>query len=310
MMFDAMCRAAEYGAPDLAGRLRYAALLKTDIVGPAVVGNDLYEKAYSDFRLPWKATCVEMMTPAAKTLQGTERAAAPTCVFMERLGKMSGASLDTSTRASTVDIGLVSGDVLLVAFTVKGKVCPTTWRSEIVIKVHGCDVWTPRDRLTMTLEGVGTYKGLSAIHAFLHKQGAAPLPEAEFGETLLLMIGQRFASAAEVIRKSVAPGNWIVKQQTSSKFKDPTHSTKIPRSHQRPHWLLITDEERVRYFRNDAPSESADGKEVTPHPRRAHYRHIGENEDGSKKYTWVRACWVGSTEAEIRGARYKVELDL
>jgi hypothetical protein len=49
---------------------------------------------------------------------------------------------------------------------------------------------------------------------------------------------------------------------------------------------------------------------VTPHARRAHYRHIGENDDGTKKYTWVRACWVGSTEAEIRVQKYRVELEL
>ena len=47
------------------------------------------------------------------------------------------------------------------------------------------------------------------------------------------------------------------------------------------------------------------------HDDEVQYRYeLQENEDGSRKYTWVRSCWVGSTEAEIRGQRYRVELDL
>lgn len=111
--------------------------------------------------------------------------------------------------------------------------------------------------------------------------------------------------------QATQPGTWIVSdlgsERRAEKFKD---SKIIPRSHQRRRWIVITDQERRRSFRESVANEGGEDRSVTPHARRAHYRHVGENEDGSKRYTWVRACWVGSTEAEIRGQRYRVELEL
>lgn len=115
------------------------------------------------------------------------------------------------------------------------------------------------------------------------------------------------------------PSNWIVKrvptaQEEEAIARRANHAVKVARSHERDRWLLITDAERARAFREPSAVEvsgnAQERRDVTPHPRRAHYRHIGQNEDGSKRHTWVRACWVGSKEAEIRGARYRVELDL
>lgn len=106
------------------------------------------------------------------------------------------------------------------------------------------------------------------------------------------------------------PGHWIVKTRGAEGVRrKPEKAKKIARSHERPRYLLITDEERVRYFRNDEPTEKR--KSPVAHVRRAHFRKIGvEEASGKPVFTKVKAAWIGGCEATIRGVKYEVQLDL
>lgn len=105
------------------------------------------------------------------------------------------------------------------------------------------------------------------------------------------------------------PGNWIVKAKSEERTRRAKKGPAIARSHERARYLLISDEERIRHFRQDQNGEKR--KSPTAHARRAHLRKVGVNEEtGRKVYTKVKASWIGSREATIDGVRYEVQLDL
>jgi hypothetical protein len=303
-MFDTMCRLSEGGrAPDLERKLRYASLLKM----PGVFHSE--DSLQDDFRMLWKSMVVE-------DDEG--------CVFIERSGRLkvtetlatyAGHGVVNSIvahpvmgristeRCTTKDVGVEIGDMFTVATAgVIGDAVAMTFGEVVSIgPFHGDRTriaWLVYELKTLAERSDGT-----RIEQ-VWREGSEDLAEvsAEWLKTVSVGMSQCMIAAR--------PGTWVLRE-LSSRDRNPERSVKVPRSHQRPRWIVISDEERVRHFRSPtAADESAGHREVTPHPRRAHYRHIGTGEDGSKRHTWVRACWVGSTEAEIRGARYRVELEL
>ena len=291
MMFDAMCRAAEARMPVLAPKLRHASLIRM----PGLYSEDLLALR-DDFRMIWKTVAIEDDE---------------SCVLIERSGvseriPVAGepsfhTAIDRSNRVMTSEIGLRAGDAFDVAVTsLYDDGSPLT--CYVKDAVMGRDVYVD-GKNQGTVWGCGAITVASGHEARLSVLDGNTKAFRHAWESLVRDMAVALTQCALCAR----PGRWVLREVCASP-RDPGASKKIPRSHQRDRWLSITDEERVRYFRSDEREPT--GRHPIAHARRAHYRHIGENDDGTKKYTWVRACWVGSTEAEIRGQKYRVELEL
>jgi len=105
------------------------------------------------------------------------------------------------------------------------------------------------------------------------------------------------------------PNKWVVKKETIK--ARPIQKGKIPRSDQRPRYVLVTDEELSRVLREPNPENSPIDRR--PHRRRRHLRFLQSerySEEKRFKHTVVEACWVGPQQAEYSGERYTVCLDL
>lgn len=314
MMFDAMCRAAEAIGGRFEQQMRMASLLVSERSESLVPKEgdarvEAINRWETQFRTLWPYMVVDWGR-AAVFISRLGCSRAPVREWVEDWGSLVRPNdVDQGSRIGTGSIGIESGDVFLVAKTTESPDGHTyTGIAEIAIGpkrgpeyVHG--TYTRPDRFWLAVEDrFGMTVGSTAdLWRFLGQERVESMVQelqvAWIGATLRLL------DAADA-------GNWILSKGRENE-RDPTTSKKIPRSHQRRHYIVISDAERRRVFR-ESPSapDAGERASVTPHARRAHYRHIGENEDGSKRYTWVRACWVGSIEAEIRGAKYRVELDL
>lgn len=115
----------------------------------------------------------------------------------------------------------------------------------------------------------------------------------------------RLAIASLLLMNS--PGNWVVRREHVK--ARPVQMGKVPRSDQRPRYIVVADREIERVIRD--PNEANKGT-VKPHRRRAH-THLLKSE----RFTWkrgervfVKAAWVGPQQAEYGGERYRVCLDL
>lgn len=104
-----------------------------------------------------------------------------------------------------------------------------------------------------------------------------------------------------------SPSNWVVKRENIT--ARPVPKGAIPRSDQRPRYIVVSNDEIHRVIRDPNPENAGT---VKPHRRRAHSKLLK-----SEKFTWkrgqrifVKACWVGPEQAEYGGERYKVCLDL
>lgn len=290
--FDQMVAAVERFEPDLTTALKTAALIRM----PAYDVTKASKRLDTEFRLPWN--CVVM--------EDNESA-----VLLRRDGRMvedksaNGWRHDGSTRFGTKDIGLEVGDLFIVGATDHRETHKGRGR---VIFIQ---IW---------VQGIVTGE-FNKVNWWCHRACVCDLDANkkmvfEHGEPAFEAITKQWLPQQVVVAMNqcviaTSPSNWIVRHVPSNKqqrlIDKRAVGPRIQREHERDHWLLITDAERRRYFRtNRGPGD----REVAPHPRRGHYRHIGENEDGTRRHTWVRSCWVGSTEAEIRGGRYRVEIDL
>jgi hypothetical protein len=319
VIFDAMCRAAEHlGDPNWIARLRRCCLL-------AMESSGVEQTRLSDVRLPWDITAVESLSgrtcsliePVKKLAVDLDNAKDgeswiayfKECEPRKEPGIFPGDIIHSSTssiidaeyKRKHPDAAYVPTGTIISSFTMlacariddPGFVGARVLHSDWCIELPG-GRWHPTERWTEITTERRNALAECAINDF------------------------RFCYSAATA--ACRPTNWIVRQVPTERqevaIARAENGKKIPRSGDRNKWLLITDEERVRYFREREPVAAAvsssghDRQEVTPHPRRAHHRHIGTNEDGSKRHTWVRACWVGSRETEIRGARYRVELEL
>lgn len=326
MLFDTMCSMLEqikpYGKLEvshssyLLSTLRYSSLIR--MPGIWGVGGGPYNsrsetedrravaipQIEEGFRMPWNPVAIED---------------SESCVMMRRVGssKLDGSDGplgeemrevhidgDTSIRNTTADIGLRHGDAFMVCVTydvpLKGEFLSNTVSSNMFYKGGKAPWMVP----SYILSAARKKSGGPTAWRWLTSAG-----DPSFRDLAKVLVDAAGVASWQLVR-ATHPGTWILRE-TVGPSRDPKHSAKIPRSHQRPRWLLITDKERTRYFRHDeTPQQPGELRHVAPHPRRGHYRRIGDNDDGSPRHAWVRACWVGSTESEIRGARYTVELDL
>jgi len=84
----------------------------------------------------------------------------------------------------------------------------------------------------------------------------------------------------------------------------------IPRSHERPHYVLLTPGEikRKTGLRGQGSQNKSSGK--ASHPRRAHFRTLNSERFVNKRGTkiLIPATWVGPTEAKVGSKTYRVLL--
>lgn len=312
MMFDKMCKAAERdsGCSWLKSSLGYASLVE---YGESKNAEWSIDRGPSLFRLPWKAVAIEDSMG---------------CVLLERAGFIDGYRLpaprtkhemawavgcpepDEMVRNTTADVGLRCGDVFRFAFAQNTSLHDTS----LIVMCRVVFAGT-RDDIVDDEGQPFFHYGFSGVRRIILNGGsvdAEDMPQwSPVTHSIEMEALRQIIVATWQCVTITQPGTWIAKE-CASEVRAEHHrcGKKIARSHQRERYIILTDAERRRYFRESTKHEGGEDRTVTPHARRAHYRHVGQNEDGTKRYTWVRACWVGSTEAEIRGQRYRVELGL
>lgn len=318
MKFDILASFADSEFTSIKGTalLRHAvqsaALLQVPKIDP---GSTPEPELLNNFRLPWQAAVFEDSVSAVLLMRMgrvpfSERGLADSAACTDRVtparkGTAPLGNIAVNARSSTKDIGIEVGDTLLV------MIADSTdqWDAVMIGVLSAGNV--AQNRVNWLVHHVEFYRK--------NKDGwQRARPAVGDEKSLVTEITSQTMCAIEQACNVTRPSNWILKRQLTpaeQKVRDKHQGKKTPRSHERDRWLLITDKERVRYFREPVEAETVPAStghhaSPVPHPRRAHYRHIGQNEDGTRKHTWVRACWVGSTEATIRGNRYKVELEL
>ena len=309
-MFQALAAAARAGIPSLAAMLRYSSLIEVPVeFEQASFGLDIA----SDLRLPWKSVAVETTVLAEGTV-------VPMAVVVERIGTVASIAwqnypltgpvphaalvfggMDRNRRSGTSDCGIEDGDCFRWASTVR-----------LPARDQNVDVtfWCPRVAVQGGGDSARMLIDMTQCQMAEHYAGRPPVVRFPTNTEARDSRGD-FWRAIRLATLVSQPSNWIVKRVPGRAER--RNAERSTGEAVRDRWLLITNKERERWFRESARElDAGDGnrREIASHPRRAHYRHIGQNDDGTRKYTWVRACWVGSTEAEIRGQRYRVELEL
>lgn len=298
MKFDTMCRLAERDPCQkwLRDKLRVAALVD---MGQAHRAD--WKPGHEElFRLPWVAVAMEDDV---------------SCCFLQRQGRVASKDIADAgkknvpiyyDRTTTKDVGLLPGDAFWFAIAQQGDGVNAPRGTESLITYQavmfsgfakdahlGFALWGAR----MTVWHDGQVKTI-----FLPPE-QQKLVDKE-------AVGQITVALWQAVRMT-QPGTWLCKDTASeSRAQTGLTTKKIPRSHQRERWLVITDEQRQKVQHASAKDASQERAQPAAHPRRAHYRRIGTLDNGKPKLTWVRACWVGSPEVEIRGGRYRIETDM
>jgi hypothetical protein len=295
MKFDLLARAVERHVPSFRSSVEIAALIEAPRYDP-----DTMECRSLDqqFRLPWNCVCIEDDVSV---------------VLIQRRGRVvpGGGELHLAAgaeRTTTKDLGIEKWDGFRVALMhehAKERGRP----AGVFVDLMAAENVEHRGDYASIGWSVDRIFGVDAERELVYTPGHTYFEEIQ--RHLIQNVTVALSQCVMISR----PGTWIVKRLPTTAeqaliAKRTASAKKVARSHERERWLLITDKERERYFRDSAGHAEGDTSSVTPHPRRAHFRHIGANADGTRRHTWVRACWVGSTEAEIHGARYRVELDL
>lgn len=126
-------------------------------------------------------------------------------------------------------------------------------------------------------------------------------------ESKTLSMATNAITALEEILHFSSPEFFIL--EAESKEYKKAGVKKIRRSNQRPIYTMLKPTE-IRNKLGLKQPESQRGS-PRPHERRAHYRRL-RKESGYKedRIVPVKACWIGPTQAEKGGKRYKVRLDL
>jgi len=306
MMFDAVCKMAERAPRSvesltLQSILRIAAIVRM----PGIYKSEDHASTNALFRMLWDVMAIE-------DDEG--------CAIIKRIGKASGlpdadltkgftkggiTNFDDTKRNSTSDIGIEVGDTFLFV------ACDSSDATEDV--AAGGSMATIVVHSLKDDGGPILIGGMPTAFALMRNGDIfwSTLTQADDDAAKDVIYGM-VATFSVVLTQCIAacrPGTWVLREMVSAKMAG-ADSPKIPRSHQRPRWIVVSDEERARYFRSNDGDADGERRQIAAHPRRAHYRLVGFHEDGSRRYTWVRACWVGPQEATMRGARYRVELDL
>lgn len=310
--FDAMCRFAEAQTGPAAETFK-ATMRSISIVEFA---ESPLPKFFTDdslelFRLPWKAVAVEDPISCV----GLERIGSAVILGNERFDKIATPVYRPSDRdpkrKTTEAVGLRTGDIFNFCITAVTNHRDTGHQT---LAALGHFIFCGRCRSSdvdpQWKDGSLVFDVRTSIAQIQYPNGdLRPIKNPEGPPDLQSVLIDHIITALWQCVVMTQPSNWIMRHDVKA---SPKVLKKIPRSHQRPHWIVISDNERARIFRD--PSKRVpvtdEKRHVTAHPRRAHYRKIGTLPDGSANLTWVRSCWVGPTETEIRGGRYRVELDL
>lgn len=117
-------------------------------------------------------------------------------------------------------------------------------------------------------------------------------------------------TAIEEVIHFNTPERFVV--EVTPRTTRPQNSTKIPRSHERRRYLLLKPSEiKVMFGDKEEGCQTGRGGPA-PHQRRRHWRHLRSEKfvNMKGKSIVIPASWVGASEAEVSGRRYKVMLDL
>jgi hypothetical protein len=312
MRFDRLAMLMERHAPETWQQtLRVAALMQLPNYNPNEMACD---DLRTQFRMPWNAMVMEddisvVVLQRRGKLFDSESEKLKSMRGGDVVHGVSTARINERVRCRTSDVGLETGDVIrLVVFFWRDEKSGAAPDIALCAEMAFCG--------TRELEGGTAKEGLlwstSGVHVVSERghQLVTGDDMERFQMSTKALIDNLHAGMNQCVMVT-RPAYWIVKRipgrQERRAIERESRSAGVPKSHQRHRWLLISDAERQRSFREHSEPT---GRHVVPHARRGHFRHIGDNEDGSRRHTWVRACWVGSTEAEIRGGCYRVELDL
>lgn len=121
---------------------------------------------------------------------------------------------------------------------------------------------------------------------------------------------QNAVAALEEVMWFNTPDRFVVERSpdaTLKKGKGPP----IPRSQHRPRYILLRPGEiREKLGLGEEPVH--DRKSPTPHTRRRHYRTLRSDRYVNKQGTklLIPATWIGPSEGEFKGRRYRVCLEL
>lgn len=121
---------------------------------------------------------------------------------------------------------------------------------------------------------------------------------------------QRFDTAFHVFTILEGDTENFILETTPKKVRKPKPG-KIPRSHERPYYTLLTPKKIRKKLGIENPG-SKSGSSPTPHERRGHWRtyraECYKNMRGKRQ--WIDPLWIGASEARVGNKIYKVRLDL
>lgn len=117
-------------------------------------------------------------------------------------------------------------------------------------------------------------------------------------------------TAFEEVLYCNTPNRFVVERSDIASRPPPPH-LKIPRSENRPRYVLLTPDE-IRQYVGKETGERSDRKAPIPHHRRRHYRKLTAEryKDARGKTICVPASWVGPDSGVHGKTHYKVRLDL
>jgi hypothetical protein len=107
------------------------------------------------------------------------------------------------------------------------------------------------------------------------------------------------------------PEYFILEESPAKTIKQKKGSRKIPRSHQRSMFTFLQPVDIRRKLDLEHLGQDRTRNSPVPHERRRHLRRL-RKESGYKedKVVPVKASWIGASEKEVKGRRYRVRLDL
>ena len=134
----------------------------------------------------------------------------------------------------------------------------------------------------------------------------------EWKRTLANAVLRKFIDACKVFALINSPNRFVVEVSSSKidaeRNKKPT--IKIPRSHERPQYTLLTVKEIKELFGEENHASGSHAAPI-PHERRRHFRRLSSDYFKNKKGSiiMIPACWVGECEKIVGTKKYRVVVD-
>ncbi|MBU1194027.1 MAG: hypothetical protein KKE62_01660 [Proteobacteria bacterium] len=122
----------------------------------------------------------------------------------------------------------------------------------------------------------------------------------------------RFDTAFHVFTILEGDTENFILETTPKKVRKPKPG-KVPRSHERPYYTLLTPKKiRKKLNLEDPTSETGSHSSPAPHERRGHWRTYRDEryKNMRGKRQWIGPVWIGASEAKVGNKIYKVRLDL